>query len=100
VVRLCPAGGLSVDVDVFEHAAATARSPGDIAALRDALRWTGPLLPEDEYADWAEADRDRLGDTHAAVVSLLGSRVNRKQPSPWLRRWQPRAASTNSYSGY
>jgi DNA-binding SARP family transcriptional activator len=76
VVRLGPAGGLSVDVDVFEHAAATARSTGDIAALRDALRlWTGPLLPEDEYADWAEADRERLGDTHAAVVSLLGSKL-------------------------
>ena len=28
VVRLCPAGGLSVDVDVFEQAAAIARSGG------------------------------------------------------------------------
>jgi DNA-binding SARP family transcriptional activator len=74
VVRLCPAGGLTVDVDVFEQAAAYARSTGDIAALREALdRWTGPLLPEDQYTDWAEEHRDRLSETHAAVATLLGS---------------------------
>jgi hypothetical protein len=44
VVRLCPAGGLCVDVDVFEHTAATARRTGDLTALHRALQlWTGPL---------------------------------------------------------
>jgi predicted ATPase/DNA-binding SARP family transcriptional activator len=74
VVRLCPAGGLSVDVEVFEQAAAIARRSSDITALQHALQlWTGPLLPEDQYADWAGEHRERLDETHAAVVSLLGS---------------------------
>ena len=76
VVRLCPAGGLTVDVDAFEQAAAHARSTGDITELQEALdRWTGPLLPEDQYADWVDEHRDRLTDTHAAVATLLGSKL-------------------------
>src|SRR5829696_1608 len=47
VVRLRSAGGLTVDVDVFEQAAASARRSNDAAAMREALAlWTGPLLPE------------------------------------------------------
>ena len=54
VVRLCPAGGLRIDVDAFEQAAAAARKSGETAALQAALAlWTGPLLPEDQYAEWA-----------------------------------------------
>jgi DNA-binding SARP family transcriptional activator/predicted ATPase len=76
VVRLCPAGGLSVDVDVFEQAAAIARSSGDITALERALKlWTGALLPEDQYAEWTLEHRERLSETHTAVVSLLGSKL-------------------------
>jgi DNA-binding SARP family transcriptional activator len=61
LVRLGPTGGLSVDVDVFEEAAAAARRTGDITALNHALQlWTGPLLPEDQYADWAMEHRDDL----------------------------------------
>jgi predicted ATPase/DNA-binding SARP family transcriptional activator len=76
VVRLCPAGGLRVDVDLFEKAAATARSTTDITALQHALQlWTGPLLPEDQYADWTEEHRERLTETHIAVASLLGAKL-------------------------
>jgi predicted ATPase/DNA-binding SARP family transcriptional activator len=76
VVRLCPAGGLTVDVELFEKAAAEARSSGDISALDYALDlWTGPLLPEDDYAGWALEHRERLTETHAAVVTLLGSKL-------------------------
>jgi DNA-binding SARP family transcriptional activator len=74
VVLLSP--NITVDVDVFEYAAAQARRNSEIADLQAALDlWTGPLLPEDEYADWAEEDRDRLTETHAAVATLLGSRL-------------------------
>jgi predicted ATPase/DNA-binding SARP family transcriptional activator len=77
VVRLCPTGGLSVDVDVFEQAAATARLGGDTTALQHALQlWTGPLLPEDEYAEWALDHRERLTETHAALATLFGSTLS------------------------
>ena len=77
VVRLCPTGGLRVDVDMFEQTAASARGTGDIGALRHALQlWTGPLLPEDRYADWVIEDRERLTETHAAVTTLLGSKLS------------------------
>jgi DNA-binding SARP family transcriptional activator len=50
VVRLAPSGGLIVDVDLFEQAAAAARRSSDVSALQDALAWwAGPLLPEDQY---------------------------------------------------
>ena len=76
VVRLCPADGLTVDVDQFEQAASTARNSNDIAALQHALRlWTGPLLPEDQYADWADEHRERLAEAHAAVAGLLSSKL-------------------------
>ena len=76
VVRLCPGGELVVDVDQFEQAAAKARRDDDVIALHQALRlWTGPLLPEDLYADWAAGHRDRLTETHAAVATMLGSKL-------------------------
>jgi DNA-binding SARP family transcriptional activator len=74
VVRLSPAGRLTVDIDQFEQAAAVARRGADLSALQHAVQlWTGPVLPEDRYADWAEEHRDRLTETHAAVAMLLGS---------------------------
>ena len=77
VVRLSPAGGLTVDVDAFERAASSARSSNEIDALQDALAlWTGPLLPEDQYAGWALEHRERLTETHAAVAVLLGSKLS------------------------
>ena len=76
VVRLCPAGGLTVDVDEFEQAAAKARSGSDITAFKSALElWTGPLLPEDQYAEWTSEHRDRLTETHAALATELGLRL-------------------------
>ena len=71
-----PAGGLTVDVDQFERAAATARSSSEITELQAALElWTGPLLPEDQYAGWAVDHRERLIETHAAVATLLGAKL-------------------------
>ena len=42
IVVLCPTGGLTVDVDVFERTAATARNGGDLAAL-DVHTSCGPV---------------------------------------------------------
>ena len=79
VVRLGPSEEVSVDVDLFEDAAARARRRGDVAALEEALRrWTGPLLPEDRYADWAIEHRERLTESHAAVATLLASKLSER----------------------
>jgi predicted ATPase/DNA-binding SARP family transcriptional activator len=77
VIRLCPDGRLDVDVDAFEEAAAKARRSNELTDLQKAFAlWTGPLLPEDQYADWAEEHRDRLTETHTAIVALLGSKLS------------------------
>ena len=95
VVRLCPGGGLSVDVDVFEQTAASARGGAEIPALQHALElWTGALLPEDPYADWAEEHRERLTETHAAVATLLGSKLaEHGEPEAALGVLEPLAAT-------
>jgi len=78
VVRLCPAARLTVDVDQFEQAAGAARSSNEITALHQALDlWTGQLLPEDQYADWAAGERE----THAALTALLGSKLSEQGES-------------------
>jgi predicted ATPase/DNA-binding SARP family transcriptional activator len=69
VVTLCPAGGLTVDAEEFLAAAAGAC---DVAGLRAALEaWTGELLPEDGYAEWAGSARDRMHETRVGVVGRL-----------------------------
>ena len=74
VVVLCPASQLTVDVEVFETAAARAVRSGDVAQLRAALRlWSGGLLPEDRYADWAAAVRDRLDEQRARIAVALSA---------------------------
>jgi predicted ATPase len=76
VVRLYPSGGLSVDVDLFEQEAAAARRSSDNTALHDALAlWLGPLLPEDQFAGWAEEPRERLAEAHAALATQLGAKL-------------------------
>jgi len=57
-----------IDADAFEHLAEIAlasREPVDVANAL--LSYSGELLPEDRYADWAEA---RRGDLTALVVQL------------------------------
>jgi len=94
VLRLCPTGGLSVDVDRFEQAAAAARRSGDVAELHATLElWTGLLLPEDQYANWAEDHRERLTETHAAIATLLGSKlIEHGEPAAALAVLEPLTA--------
>ena len=71
---LCPAGGLWVDVDAFEHAVATARRSQDPAAYRAALElYPGELLPDDRYEEWAENRRQELRRMFLlALIELAG----------------------------
>lgn len=95
VVRLGPSGGLIVDVDLFEQAAAAARRSSDVSALQDALAlWAGPLLPEDQYAEWAVEHRERLAENHAALMILLGAKLSEQgNPEAALALLEPFAAA-------
>ena len=72
MVVLGPGGDVSVDVDSFTAAAAAA--DGTPASLAAALaRWTGDLLPEDRYEDWAMPHREQLANRRARLVVQLAS---------------------------
>jgi DNA-binding SARP family transcriptional activator len=66
---MCPHGQLWVDVDTFEEAADTARRSKDPAAYRAAIElYSGELLPEDRYEEWAES---RRGELRQRFLTLL-----------------------------
>ena len=66
---LCPHGRLWVDAEVFEEAANTARRSKDLSAYRAAIElYSGELLPEDRYEEWAE---DRRQGLRQRFLSLL-----------------------------
>jgi tetratricopeptide (TPR) repeat protein len=66
---LCPEGQLWVDVDAFEEAASIAKRVRDPAAYRAAIDlYTGDLLPEDRYEEWAEERRRQL---HQLCLGLI-----------------------------
>jgi predicted ATPase/DNA-binding SARP family transcriptional activator len=72
VVVLGGEDGLSVDVDDFDAAAARAASSGAPDDVRHALGlWSGELLPEDLYEDWAAPHRDRLSAVRSRLVGDL-----------------------------
>jgi predicted ATPase/DNA-binding SARP family transcriptional activator/Tfp pilus assembly protein PilF len=63
-----------LDVDAFERATASARDARDPAAYREALDlYTGELLPEDRYEDWAEARRESVRELHLALLVELAT---------------------------
>src|SRR5437879_4845847 len=60
---------LRVDVEEFEQAAAKARGSGEPQAYEDALKvYTGELLPEDRYEDWAAGRRETLQALYLALL--------------------------------
>lgn len=69
---LCPRGDLWLDVHAFEEAAATARRGSDPAAYRAAIDlYTGELLPEDRYEEWAQNSREELRQVYLALLIEL-----------------------------
>src|SRR5919204_1627519 len=67
-------GGLWVDVEAFLAAARTAHEERTPQAYREALRlYTGDLVPEDQYEDWAIAYREWLSGLRVTLlVELAG----------------------------
>jgi predicted ATPase/DNA-binding SARP family transcriptional activator/DNA-binding CsgD family transcriptional regulator len=71
-LALCPDSPLWIDVLAFEAAAAAARRTREVEAYRAALAlYTGDLLPEDRYEDWASDRRDRLRTEHLGLLREL-----------------------------
>ena len=72
IVVLGGEGSVVVDVDDFDAAAARAFSTGAPEDVRHALAlWSGELLPEDLYEDWAAPHRDRLNAVRTRLVGDL-----------------------------
>jgi DNA-binding SARP family transcriptional activator len=70
VVSLNADGLVDVDVRRFEQLAALARSSGNLTDLRAAVAaYTGDLLPEDRFEDWAARPREELRASSATSSS-------------------------------
>ncbi len=73
-VALYPQGPLWTDVQAFEEAAAKARRSRQLTAYRTAVeRYTGELLPEDSYEDWAEEPRAELQEAQQGLLAGLAT---------------------------
>ncbi|NGO77808.1 AAA family ATPase [Streptomyces sp. YC504] len=80
-LRLDPAT-VQIDADRIEHAARTALDSGRIGELGAVLdEFTGELLPEDRYANWARARRDQLAALREEVLLALAA-AHMAQGSP------------------
>ena len=80
VLSLCPNGNLWVDAEAFASAvrdAATVASglAGHLAA-RELYR--GELLPDDRYADWAEAPRETVAQAYLTLLAQLAQLLERE----------------------
>lgn len=76
-VRLAIPVETDLDIAIAALERATAEGPARRAALEDALAIEGELLPEEPWADWAEAVRVRLADLRrAARVELARATGN------------------------
>lgn len=74
MVSLRAPGGLWVDADVFEELAAAAICNDDLPAGIAALDlYTGDLLPENLYDDWAAPRRERLRQTYATLLRRMAA---------------------------
>jgi DNA-binding SARP family transcriptional activator/tetratricopeptide (TPR) repeat protein len=72
-IVLAPEAEVTTDVERFERLAAAALAAADPGPARAALAaYGGELLPDDRYADWAEARRDQLSRTHLDLLRLAG----------------------------
>lgn len=71
--------GLWIDVEKFEDIAVQAIVSEDVSGLEAAVAlYSGELLPEDRYADWASARRVALAERHAQVLTTLATVLERR----------------------
>ncbi len=76
VVVLQADGLVDVDLRRFEQLTARARASGELADLRTAVAaYTGDLLPEDRFEDWAEGPRAELRHNFCDLLTDLAERT-------------------------
>ncbi|HEU4514853.1 MAG TPA: AAA family ATPase [Nocardioidaceae bacterium] len=83
-VTLLPEAEVVVDVEAFRQAAEAAVSDGSSDKATDALAlYKGPLLPEDVYESWTDAQRQSLETLHGELLRLGGrwDALLREQPA-------------------
>jgi predicted ATPase/DNA-binding SARP family transcriptional activator/DNA-binding CsgD family transcriptional regulator len=74
LIELCPDGPIWVDVEAFENAARVALMGEEPAAFRVAISlYTGELLPENLYEDWAQERREDLRQLYKTLLVELGA---------------------------
>ncbi len=72
VLHLTQTGSAWIDVHAFEAAATTALRSNDPEQYRSAIAlYSGDLLPEDRYEDWASGRRVGLHDTYLTLLFKL-----------------------------
>ena len=72
-VELAPGWQVVTDVAEFERAEAVAFQGGAAGAVERAVAlYAGDLLPDDRYADWCAADRDRLRRSYLGLLAEAG----------------------------
>lgn len=71
-VVLCPDGALWTDVAAFESAAAAAEVASEPATSMAAITlYSGELLPEDRYEEWAVRRREELHNRYVVLLRRL-----------------------------
>lgn len=69
LLMLQPDGPLTIDVETFEAAAASARRSDEPPLYHAAIAlYRGDLLPDDQYEDWAVERREMLRDTYMGLL--------------------------------
>ena len=88
-------GGLWIDVEAFLAAARAAHEERTPQAYREALRlYTGDLVPEDQYEDWAIASREWLSGLRVTLlVELAGVQEQAGELSAAIETLQQAVAS-------
>lgn len=83
VLLLEPSRTLEIDVDAFIASAAAARTAPSTMSLEAAISlYTGDLLPEDRYQDWATGPRETLRETYLDLLANIAQRYEHEARLP------------------
>ena len=84
IISLCPDTPLWIDIEAFEDAVIEARQSRDPDAYQAALAlYTGDLLPEDPYDDWAISRREALRQEYVHLLFELGKLLESRVEFPF-----------------